>query len=67
MVTLGGGLEPNLYKTVQPPGDTVHDVALNVPPPLSVKDSVPVGVVGELDVSLTVAKNFTDPAGLTVV
>ncbi len=38
----------------------MHNAELNVPPaPLSLHDTVPVVVVGELDVSLTCTENVT--------
>ena len=53
----------------------VHDGGLNVPPtPLSFHDMVPVGVVGELEVSVTCTENDKVPLegivvelGVTVV
>ncbi|NHI03197.1 hypothetical protein DYY67_0318 [Candidatus Nitrosotalea sp. TS] len=45
----------------------MHDDGLNVPLALlSLQDTVPVGVVGELEVSLTVAVNVTDEPGFAV-
>jgi hypothetical protein len=56
----GGFVEP-VYDVVQLPDDNVQEEGLNVPPPLlSFHDIVPTGVLGELDVSVTVAVNVTD-------
>jgi hypothetical protein len=43
-----------VYDVVQPTFDNVQDVGLNVPPALlSLNNTVPLGVVGELEVSVT--------------
>jgi hypothetical protein len=50
-----------VYDVVQLPDANAHDGGLNVPPALlSFHDIVPVGVVGELEVSLTVTVSITD-------
>ena len=55
-----------MYDVVQIPDDNTHDAALNVPPALlSIHDMVPVGVVGELEVSLTVTVSVTDEPEFT--
>ena len=55
---LEGGLDDGVYDTLQPPDDRIHVAELNVPPaPLSLHDTVPVVVVGALDVSVTCTEN----------
>ena len=64
-----------MYDTVQLPDESVQDGELNMPPVFpSLHDMVPVGVVGELEVSVTVTVNVTwapeftvDGFGVTVV
>ena len=49
-----------MYAVVHIPVDNVHTEELNVPPTFSSSQViVPVGVVGELDVSVTVAVNVS--------
>lgn len=51
-----------LYENTHTLDESVQEVALNVPAALpSVHDTVPVGVVLELDVSLTLTTNETEP------
>lgn len=53
-----GALDDGVYDVVHVPDDTVHDDELNEPPaPPSLHDTVPLGVVGEFDVSDTVEVN----------
>jgi hypothetical protein len=60
-----GELVAGVYDTVQPLDDNVQEEGLNVPPALlSFHNMVPVGVVGELEVSLTVTVSVTDDPGL---
>ena len=40
------GVADGVYDVVQPKFDKVQDVGLNVPPALSLNNTVPVGVVG---------------------
>ncbi len=57
-----GGFPDAVYLDTQAPDKSVHEVALNWPPALpSFHDTVPVGVVGELDESLTLTTNVTVP------
>ena len=54
IVTDEGGLEEDMYDVVQLPSDKVHEVESKVPPALlSLNNTVPLGVVGELEVSVT--------------
>ena len=56
-----------MYETVHTPDDNVQKAGVNVPPaPPSAQDIVPVGVVGELELSATVEVNVTEPPGGTV-
>lgn len=52
-----------MYTVVQSPDDSVHEVGLNVPPTFaSLHDTLPVGVVGEVELSATVTVNVScDP------
>ena len=57
---LFGELEGGSYDTLQLPDESVHEDGLNVPPMLpSFQETLPVRVVGELEVSVTVAVNFS--------
>ncbi len=57
-----GGLVGAVYVVTHVVAGDVHDAGLNVPPaPLSLHDTVPVTVVGELEVSLTWAENVSVP------
>lgn len=50
--------DDGVYDVVHVPDDKVHDDELNEPPaPPSLHDTVPLGVVGEFDVSDTVEVN----------
>ena len=52
-----------VYIDAHDPDERVHEVTLNTPPALlSTHDTVPMGVVGELDESLTLTINLTVPA-----
>ncbi len=62
-----GGLAEVIYDVMQLPDDNVHDAGSNVPPaPLSLHDTVPVVVVGELDISIIWAENVIEPPADTV-
>ncbi len=53
-----GALEGGVYDVVQMPDDNVHADELNEPPVFpSLHDTIPLGVVGEFDVSVTVEVN----------
>ena len=53
-----------MYETAHEPDDNVQEVWLNVPPPIpSLHDTELVGVMGELELSETVAVNVTDSPG----
>ena len=53
-----GGLDDGVYDTSQLPDDGTHVAELNVPPaPLSLHDTVPVAIVGILEVSVTCTEN----------
>ena len=54
-----------VYDTVQLPDESVHDVGLKVPPPVSLNTTVPDGVLGVLEVSVTVTVNVTDSPEVT--
>jgi len=63
-----------VYDTAQLPADMVQEAELNVPPILSFHETVPVGTLGDFDVSAIFAVNVTcDPwftqatFGVTVV
>jgi hypothetical protein len=61
VITLGGFPEA-AYLDTHAPDESVHDVVLNWPPPLlSLHDTVPEGVVGELDASLILTTNVIVP------
>jgi hypothetical protein len=67
MVTVEGAVVETVYEIIHLPDDSVHGVGLKVPPaPLSVNDNVPEGVIGELDVSMTVPLIVTTPPAFTV-
>lgn len=56
-----------VYDVIQLPDANIHDEGLNAPPALlSLQDTAPVGVVGELEASLTVTVNVTDDPGFAV-
>ncbi|MHB8601977.1 MAG: hypothetical protein ACYC9R_05000 [Nitrosotalea sp.] len=56
-----------MYETVHEPDDNVQEAWSNMPPPFpSLHDTELVGVIGELELSVTVAVNVTDPPGYTV-
>jgi hypothetical protein len=60
-------LADGVNTVVQSPDDSVQEGGLNVPPALpSLHDTVPVGVVGEAELSATVAVNVIDPPEETV-
>ena len=62
-----GGFGGTVYVVVQVDGN-VHDDGLKVPPALlSLHDTVPVGVVGELEVSVTCTENDKVPLEGSVV
>ena len=62
-----GGLDDGVYDTLQLPADSTHVAELNVPPaPLSLNVTLPVGAVGEDEVSVTVTVKLTDVPGLAV-
>ena len=62
-----GGVAEGVYVVVHTPDDKTQFTGPNVPPaPPSAQDIVPVGVVGELEVSATVEVNVTEPPGGTV-
>jgi len=48
------------------PAANVHGEPVNVPVPLLVKETVPVGVVGVVDVSVTVAVHVVDEPKATL-
>ena len=61
MITCGGFPEA-VYFDTHAPDESVHEVALKVPPVLpSFHDTVPKGVVGEPDESLTLTTNVIMP------
>ena len=61
------GLDETSYETVQEADERTHDVGLNVPPDsLSLNCTLPVGVVGEPEVSVTVMVNVAYVPGFTV-
>jgi hypothetical protein len=67
MVIAFGGFADGVYETVHAPDDNVQEVWSNMPPPFpSLHDTELVGVIGELELSVTVAMNVTDPPGDTV-
>ena len=56
-----------VYEVVQLPDTNIQDDGPNAPPALlSLQDTVPVGIVGELEVSLTVTVSVTDDPGFAV-
>lgn len=56
-----GGFVPGVYVTVQILDESVHEDGLNVPPVFpSLHDTVPVGMVGRLEVSATDTVKVTD-------
>lgn len=57
-----------MYETVHEPDDErVQEDGLNMPPPIpSLHDTELVGVIGELELSVTVAVIFIDPLSGTV-
>lgn len=66
MVIEFGAFAGGVYETVHAPDDNVHEVWSNIPPPFpSLHDTELVGVIGELELSVTVAVNVTDPPGDT--
>jgi hypothetical protein len=67
MVIALGGFADGVYVTVHDPDESVQDVWSNTPPPFpSLHDTELVGTIGELELSVTVAVNVTDPPGDTV-
>ena len=59
-----GELDDGVYVVVHVPDDKVHADELNVPPAFpSLHDTIPLGDVGELDVSVTVVVNVTAVPG----
>ena len=53
-----------VYDVIQLPDASMHDEGLNAPPALlSLQDTAPAGVVGEIEVSLTVTVSVTDDPG----
>jgi len=55
-----------VYETVHEPDASVQEVWSNVPPPFpSLHDTELVGVIGELELSVTVAVNATELPGNT--
>ena len=56
-----GGLKGGSYDTVQLADDeSVQEDGINIPPMLpSFQETIPVGVVGEPEVSITVTVNFS--------
>ena len=68
MVIAFGGFPEGVYVTVhEPEEDREQEDGLNVPPPIpSLHDTELIGVVGELEVSATVAVNVTVPPRATV-
>ena len=68
MVIAFGGFTAGVYVTVhEPDEDNEHEDELNEPPPFpSLQDTDLVGVVGEGELSVTVALNITDPPSVTV-
>ncbi len=61
VITLRGFVEA-VYIDAHEPDESVHEVALNLPPPLlSLHDTVPEGITGELDASLILTTNLTVP------
>ena len=62
-----GEFAAGVNTVVQSPDDSVHEEGLNVPPAVpSLHDTVPVGAVGEVEVSAIVAVSEIDPAEETV-
>lgn len=56
-----------MYDTVQLPDSSAHMVELNAPSTLpSLQDTVPVGVLGKLDVSVIFTENDIEDPGCTV-
>ncbi len=59
------GIVESVYDVIQLPDDSVHAAGLNVPPaPLSLNNMVPVGVMGDAEVSVTVTVNVVGVPGL---
>lgn len=68
MVTLDRDFVDAVYETVQLPDERVHEEILNVPPALlSLSATIPDGIDGELDVSVTDIESVTEPPALNVL
>lgn len=67
MVIAFGAFVDGVYETVHAPDVSVQETWSNTPPPFpSLHDTELVGVIGELELSVTVAVNITEPPGDTV-